>query len=82
MLRPYRRVLQTVALATSPEQLFHVATQLSAIGVHRLCALGATAQPQAGWHHDGRFSLLDLIRMTDIESSAERLAQQFAWYRD
>lgn len=82
LLSPYRRVLQTVALATSPEQLFHVATQLSAIGVHRLCALGATAQPQAGWHHDGRFSLLDLIRMTDIESSAERLAQQFAWYRD
>lgn len=82
LLRPYRRVLQTMAIATSPEQLFSIADSLSAIGVHRLCALGATAQPQAGWHHDGRFSLLDLVRMADIEASAETLAQQFAWYRD
>lgn len=82
LLRPYRKLLQTVAVATSPEQLFQTATTLSAVGVNRICALGASAQPQPGWHHDGRFSLLDLIRMVDIEASAESLAQNFAWYRD
>lgn len=82
LLAPYRKLLQTVALAASPEQLFTIATQLGAIGVNRICALGSTSKPQAGWHHDGRFSLLDLVRMVDIEASAEILAQDFAWYRD
>lgn len=82
LLKPYRKLLQTVAVATHPEQLFQTATALSAVGVNRICALGASAQPQPGWHHDGRFSLLDLIRMVDIEASAEHLAQEFAWYRD
>ena len=82
LLKPYRRLLQTVAVASSPERLFQTATHFSAAGVNRLCALGASAYPQSGWHHDGRFSLLDLLRMVDIEASAETLAQNFAWYRD
>jgi hypothetical protein len=31
----------------------------------------------AGWHHDGRFNLLDLVRFTDLESSAERFADSY-----
>jgi hypothetical protein len=31
----------------------------------------------AGWHHDGRFNLLDLIRWTDIERSAEQDAERY-----
>jgi hypothetical protein len=37
-------------------------------------------QPAAGWHHDGRFSLLDLVRMVDVEDSAERSGEQFSRY--
>ena len=38
--------------------------------------------PEAGWHHDGRFNLLDLVRMTEIEQSAELAAQPLASYAD
>jgi hypothetical protein len=38
--------------------------------------------PEAGWHHDGRFSLLDLISMVDVESSAHMLAERHAPYAD
>jgi hypothetical protein len=37
--------------------------------------------PLAGWHHDGRFSLLDLVRMVEVDASAEPLAEQFSGYR-
>ena len=36
--------------------------------------------PEAGWHHDGRFNLLDLVRMVEIEQSAERAADALAPY--
>jgi hypothetical protein len=81
-LQPYRRYLQTAAVAASPESLFDVAEALAQVGINRISALGATASPQPGWHHDGRFSVLDLLRMSDIEASAETLAQDFASYRD
>ncbi|CAM5198922.1 Acyl-CoA reductase OS=Bosea thiooxidans OX=53254 GN=ARD30_15295 PE=3 SV=1 [Bosea thiooxidans] len=38
--------------------------------------------PEAGWHHDGRFSLLDLVTLTEIEQSAEAAAEGFAPYVD
>jgi hypothetical protein len=38
--------------------------------------------PEAGWHHDGRFNLLDLINMVDIESSAVVDSERFAPYVD
>jgi hypothetical protein len=38
--------------------------------------------PEAGWHHDGRFSLLDLVTFTEIEQSAEAAAEGFAPYVD
>jgi hypothetical protein len=37
--------------------------------------------PEPGWHHDGRFSLLDLVRIVEVEQSAELAADQFAPYR-
>lgn len=74
--------LQTIGLAASPEELFRLAPMLGKMGATRICALGAMASPEAGWHHDGRFSLLDLVRMVDIETSAEHAAEIFAPYRD
>jgi hypothetical protein len=37
-------------------------------------------QPEAGWHHDGRFNLADLVRIVEIEQAAERAADRLAPY--
>lgn len=82
LIAPQRDYLQTVGLAAAPEVLLAWAEVLGLAGVTRVCALGAMASPEAGWHHDGRFSLLDLVRMVELEASAEQAAQAFAPYRD
>lgn len=82
LLAAQREVLQTVGVAAAPAELHALAEGLGAAGATRLCALGAMTAPQAGWHHDGRFSLLDLVRMAELEQSAEDAAEQHAPYRD
>lgn len=74
--------LQTVGVAASPEVLFSLAPQIAQAGATRICALGSMTTPAPGWHHDGRFSLLDLVRMVDIDESAEQAAEGLATYRD
>jgi Acyl-CoA reductase (LuxC) len=81
-IKPYRSFLQTVGIATNPKELFQWAEALGSIGVTRMTALGSMTSPEAGWHHDGRFNLLDLINMVDIESSAEEDGERFAPYVD
>ena len=80
LITPQRDYLQTVGLAAAPEELLHLGSSLGQAGVTRICALGAMTSPEAGWHHDGRFSLLDLVRMVDIEASTEREAERFTSY--
>jgi len=75
-----REFLQTAGIAATPEQLYHLAEQLGAVGVTRISAIGSMSMPEAGWHHDGRFNLLDLVRMTEIEQSAELAAEPFSSY--
>ncbi len=82
LLAAQREVLQTVGLAAAPQELQALAEGLGAAGATRVCALGQMTAPEAGWHHDGRFSLLDLVRMVELEQSAEDAAEQFAPYRD
>lgn len=82
LLSGHQAVLQTVGVAASPEELFRLAPGIARTGATRICALGAMTTPAAGWHHDGRFSLLDLVRMVDIDPSAEQAAETFALYRD
>ena len=77
-----RDFLQTAGLAASPERLYALASQLGAAGVTRIAAIGSMSMPEAAWHHDGRFSLLDLVRMVEIEQSAELAAQPLAMYAD
>ena len=77
-----RAFLQTAGIAASPEELYRLASLLGAAGVTRISAIGAMSMPEAGWHHDGRFNLIDLVRMTEIEQSAEAAAQPFAPYAD
>lgn len=81
-IAPFKAWLQTVGIASSPEELYRLADMLGAVGVTRVCALGQMTAPEAGWHHDGRFNLLDLVTMTEIEQSAETLAEDFAPYVD
>jgi hypothetical protein len=77
-----RAFLQTAGIAASPEALYRLADLLGTAGVTRISAIGAMSTPEAGWHHDGRFNLADLVRMTEIEQSAELAAQPFAPYAD
>jgi hypothetical protein len=82
LLAAQRDFLQTVGIAASPEELHALAEGLGRAGATRICALGQMTAPEAGWHHDGRFSLLDLVRMVEIEASAEAAAESYARYRD
>ena len=77
-----RHVLQTAGLAAAPAELFRLAELLGRAGVTRIAAIGSMTAPEAGWHHDGRFNLLDLVRMVEIEQSAELAADALAPYAD
>lgn len=77
-----RLYLQTAGVAAAPAELFRLAGLLGAAGVTRISAIGSMSAPEAGWHHDGRFNLLDLVRITEIEQSAEWAAEPLAPYAD
>lgn len=81
LLAPHAGFLQTAALAVEPARLVPLASQLGGAGITRITTPGAMAMPEAGWHHDGRFSLLDLVRMVEIEQACEAAAERFAPYR-
>ena len=78
----HRPFLQTAGLAVAPAELFRLSQLLGAAGVTRISAIGSMTSPEAGWHHDGRFNLLDLVRMVEIEQSAELAADRLAPYAD
>ncbi|MCC2673548.1 MAG: acyl-CoA reductase [Ramlibacter sp.] len=80
LIAPHARFLQTIGIAAEPRELHRMADVLGEAGVTRICALGAMTSPEAGWHHDGRFNLLDLVRMVEVEASAERAADALAAY--
>lgn len=81
-LAPFRTLLQTVGVAAPREALFALAADLGAIGVNRVAALGDMTAPEAGWHHDGRFNLLDLVEIVEIDGRAEAAADRLAPYVD
>ena len=80
LLAPHATFLQTVGLATTPAELYRLSEALGRVGVTRIAPLGGMTQPEAGWHHDGRFNLTDLVRMVEIEHAAERAADRLASY--
>ena len=69
-------------MAAPPAELFRLGALLGQEGITRICALGHMTAPEAGWHHDGRFNLLDLVTITEIERSAETAADALASYSD
>lgn len=84
LLAPHAAVLQTAGLAADSDTLFRLAAALAEAGVTRICPLGAMTQPEAGWHHDGRTSLADLVRWVEIDAAAERAAERLGphWQED
>lgn len=80
LVAPYRTLLQTVGIAAPPEDLYPLAAALGQAGVTRIAALGDMTAPEAGWHHDGRFNLLDLIQITEIDGRAAAAADRLAPY--
>ncbi|KMO38699.1 acyl-CoA reductase [Methylobacterium aquaticum] len=82
LVAPHRAYLQTAGIAAAPARLVAIADDLAGSGVTRITALGRMTAPEAGWHHDGRFSLLDLVTVTEIEASAEAAAEGFAPYAE
>lgn len=80
LVAPHARFLQTAGIACEPRDLFRLSEALGRAGVTRIAALGAMTAPEAGWHHDGRFNLADLVRMVEVEASAERAADRLAPY--
>ncbi|WP_449254498.1 acyl-CoA reductase [Bosea sp. (in: a-proteobacteria)] len=82
LVGPYRAFLQTAGVAAAPERLLRLAERLAAVGVSRIAPLGRMTAPEPGWHHDGRFSLLDLVTLTEIEPGAEAAAEGFAPYAE
>ncbi|HSU78960.1 MAG TPA: acyl-CoA reductase [Candidatus Angelobacter sp.] len=76
-LSPYRPYLQSCGMAVKPERLFTLARRLGEYGVDRISALGEMNRARPGWHHDGQFNLLNLLRFIDIEKSAEERAELY-----
>ncbi|WP_256236246.1 acyl-CoA reductase [Bacillus sp. EB600] len=70
-IQPFEQYLQSCGIAVSPVRLFRMAEILGDLGVNRICSIGEMNRAKPGWHHDGRFNLLDLVRMVDIERNVE-----------
>jgi hypothetical protein len=68
LLGPVRRYLQTVGVALPEPRLLALADRLGRLGLDRVCPLGQMPDPSPGWHHDGRYNVLDLLRWTDLEA--------------
>jgi hypothetical protein len=77
LIKPFRMYLQSCGLAVSPDRLFKMADLLGSFGVNRICTIGNMNHAKAGWHHDGGFNLLDLIKITDIERDVEQNLERF-----
>ena len=82
IVAPYRALLQTVGIAAPPDALFTLSKLLGDVGVTRIAALGDMTSPEAGWHHDGRFNLADLVNVTEIDVRAPAQADKLAFYDD
>jgi len=70
LLGPVQRYLQTAGVALPEPRLLALADRLGRLGLDRVCPLGQMPDPSPGWHHDGRYNVLDLLRWTDVEAPA------------
>lgn len=71
ILQAYEAYLQSCGLAVEPARLFAITSLLGAVGVNRFCPLGEMNRAKPGWHHDGGFNLIELVRLVDMERDLE-----------
>lgn len=76
-LKPYHAWLQTCAIAASSSRLFTLAQHVGEYGIDRICPIGEMNRAKSGWHHDGGFNILDLVRAVDIERNTDRYSDTF-----
>ena len=76
-VRQYQQYLQSCGVALSPFRLLDMAEMLGSYGINRICSIGEMNRAKPGWHHDGGFNLLDLVRITDIERNVEQEMERF-----
>jgi hypothetical protein len=67
---PMRDQVSTIGVAVPEHTMSDVATTLARWGATRVCPLGKMQEPPLAWRHDGRPTLADLVRWTDLELSA------------
>jgi hypothetical protein len=77
-----KQFTQTVGIACPPQKFQFLINILGECNVNRICFIGEMSQPEAGWHHDGRFNLGDLVFWCDVESSVENMMDKFDPYRE
>lgn len=65
---PIRGRVSTVGVATSEARMQELAPVLARWGISRICPVGKMQLPPAGWRHDGRPALADLVTWTDWET--------------
>jgi Acyl-CoA reductase (LuxC) len=78
LAQPVRRYLQTCGIAADVSRTRALAEALGHLGLDRVCPLGRMADVAPTWHHDGRFTLLELLRWTDLEPDASAGRWEFA----
>lgn len=78
LLRPHRRLVQTIGIAAEPERRVAVAEACAEAGADRVCPVGQMGDVLATWHHDGRFGVLDLLRFTDLDPEMSAGRWEFA----
>ncbi len=55
----------------------HSREQVGEYGIDRICPVGEMNRAKSGWHHDGGFNILDLVRAVDIKRNTDRYADTF-----
>ena len=65
-VRRFASQISTVGVAPLDEGVPGFASELAAMGIHRVCAIGQMQRPPLSWPHDGRPNLVALVRWTDI----------------
>jgi hypothetical protein len=68
LVRPFRRFLQSAAIAGAGERLHSLAVQLARLGVTRITDFERLPWPPMEWHHDGHGPLRELLRWADLDA--------------
>lgn len=82
LMKRFRMYLQTTSIHAPTEEMVKWANVLAQIGVTRFSSLGKMTETEAGWHHDGRMNLLDLVQFVDIDEALLHMSDRFVAYRE